>query len=158
MLWSKGWEATNLFGHLLSIPWAISCYTHQFTSNLIALSLRSASCVINSDADSKLNLDYQVLKLSEERRQYNPFIAIILIPVTLIMYWVYHINSGTSLYSRSKYLSLKGPIISTINTFKSLFSIRACKLQLYFKRLMRKPSLTITKLGCILMPLLASCI
>mmetsp|Transcript_25490 Transcript_25490/g.44404 ORF Transcript_25490/g.44404 Transcript_25490/m.44404 type:complete len:255 (+) Transcript_25490:2347-3111(+) len=69
----------------------------------------------------------------------NPFLAIIFIPDVLLILYVYRSGIDSVQYNQSSYLSLKGPIFTLINnTFNSLFSMRAYKLQPYFTHLMRE--------------------
>mmetsp|Transcript_25484 Transcript_25484/g.44388 ORF Transcript_25484/g.44388 Transcript_25484/m.44388 type:complete len:446 (+) Transcript_25484:2348-3685(+) len=69
----------------------------------------------------------------------NPFLAIIFIPDVLLILYVYRSGIDSVQYNQSSYLSLKGPIFTLINnTFNSLFSMRAYKLQPYFTHLMKE--------------------
>jgi uncharacterized protein YpmS len=67
----------------------------------------------------------------------NPFMTVLLLPFVGVLAYIYRSSIVENQYHQSKYLSSKGPIFTQITTtFSSLFSLRAYRLQSYFKTLM----------------------
>jgi ABC-type multidrug transport system fused ATPase/permease subunit len=69
----------------------------------------------------------------------NPFMTILLLPFVGVLAYIYRSSIVATQYHQSKYLNSKGPIFTQITTtFNSLFSLRAYRLQSYFKTLMTR--------------------
>jgi ABC-type multidrug transport system fused ATPase/permease subunit len=69
----------------------------------------------------------------------NPFMTVLLLPFVGVLAYIYRSSIVETQYHQSKYLSSKVPIFTQITTtFSSLFSLRAYRLQSYFKTLMTR--------------------
>jgi ATP-binding cassette subfamily C (CFTR/MRP) protein 1 len=63
--------------------------------------------------------------------------TLLLLPVLVVLRYIYHKSITPTQYHQSRYISTKEPVFQQINTaFSSLFSMRAYKLQNYYQTLM----------------------